>query len=175
MIYFTKLPVVLPTITSTLTCPEVTTVSIINSLPIIELLNLPWSGQEIRLIQVWIAPHSRVNIHKDADAVTGQKQLWGLLLPVVNYDTPVTEIYTAIDETKLSTTSYQTGPVPFLPFNNAKLEESYDLSNGPAFFDSGSLWHSARNDTDRWQHCLSIRSLTIPKETIYNHLIKRWE
>jgi len=174
MSYFTQLHVALPPIVSPLSCPGRTNVSIINSLYILNLLDLPWKTNEIRLIQVWVAPHTRVEIHKDADAITGEHQLWGLLLPVVNHISPIAEVYTAIDETTKLSTPYETGPVPFLSFDNAKLEEAYDVSRGPAFFDSGTQWHSARNNTDMWHHCLSVRSRTIPKKVIYDQLLKRW-
>ena len=174
MSYFTKLPAKLPTITSELINPSKTFVSIIDSTNIIKLLDLPWSKKDIRLIQIWVQPHTYVQIHKDQDAILRTGQLWGLLLPVENYTPAIAEIYTSLDDSKVASSPYETGPVPFLDNKYARLVETYDISIGPAFFNSGTEWHGATNNTDDIHHCVSIRSATITRQEIFDYLVKRW-
>lgn len=174
MSYFTKLPAKLPTIKMDLINPGKSHVSIIDSIYIIKLFDLPWSSEEIRLLQVWLQPHSYVPIHIDKDMINLTYQLWGLLLPVENHTATTARIYECIDDSKISTMQYATGPIPYLDIENARIVESHDISTGPAFFDSGKEWHGASNDTDYMQHCITIRSPTVPKQEIFDYLVKRW-
>jgi hypothetical protein len=174
MSYFTKLTAKLPSIKSELINPDNTLVSIIDSSNIIKLLDLPWTSKEIRLIQIWVKPHSYVPIHIDKDTKKLTHQLWGLLLPVENYTATTAHIYRCIDDSKISSTQYETGPIPFLDIKYAEVVESYDISSGPAFFESGKEWHGASNNTDHMQHCVSIRSASVPMQEIFDYLVNRW-
>jgi hypothetical protein len=174
MEYFTKLPAKLPPITSDLINPYKTIVSVIDPTNIIKLLDLPWSKKDIRLIQIWLKPHTNILIHKDKDAILDNRALWSLLLPVENYTPAIAKIYTSLDDSKIVIIPYETGPVPLLDNKYAKLVETYDISSGPALFDSGTEWHGATNDTDNVHHCVSLRSSTITRQEIFDYLVKRW-
>lgn len=112
------------------------------------------------LLNAWIQPQSSLPIHRDISP-RGKLVPWSIVICPISSRGVTLEIYEPIVLDNLESVTAPSGKhsVPSLNKKDAKLIEQWPMSQGAALFDPGQNWHSARNDTNQWQNCMSIRSV----------------
>lgn len=128
-------------------------------LPYLKELGLESMAGTFEILTAWLAPHGSISIHKDTDP-RGLPIAWSIVIcPESCYGVTV-ELYQANPTAKLTSSPAPSGKhrVQSVEFNDAELIEDWPLTQGSVIFNPGSTWHSARNTTDQWQNCVTLRS-----------------